>query len=219
MTDPAAFLFDMDGLLLDTERLYRRAFCDTMETLGVARPEDVVFFNTLVGGSRTHTQHALQAYLPKRISFADFEATWDISAKRHLADGIPIKDTVHDVLTALKAQGAVMAVVTSSQTHHAHENLERADLLDFFKHVKGGDAVSANKPHPAPYLEAAADLGVSAGDCFAFEDSDKGITAAIGAGCIAVQIPDLRPPDSPFPDLGQHIADDLAAAMRHLGVF
>lgn len=213
------FLFDMDGLLLDTERLYRDAFCDSTQAVGVARSGDADFFNSLVGSSWSHTESALEQYLPRTVTVEAFKVVWEEAAQYHLSQGIPVKDTVQQVLATLSARNAVMAVVTSSQTHHAHENLERAGLLHHFKLVKGGDAVSANKPDPAPYLEAAADLGVDATQCLAFEDSDRGITSAIRAGCRAVQVPDLRPPNTPFPDLGHHVADDLAAAMRHLGVF
>lgn len=219
MAQPAAFLFDMDGLLLDTERLYRDAFCDATARVGVAHAKDSDFFDTLVGSSWAHTVEGLLGYLPKGTDLDDFQQIWEHTTRQRLAAGIPVKETVHDVVTHLHGQGARMAVVTSSLTDHAHENLGRAGLLSLFEQVKGGDQVSATKPDPAPYLEAAADLGVDPGACYAFEDSDKGITAAVRAGCRAVQIPDLRPPNTPFPDLGHHIADDLAAAMRHLGVF
>ena len=212
------FLFDMDGLLLDTERVYRLAFCDMMERLGCASEGDSVFFDTLVGSSWKETEVALRRYIPEHVSMEMVTAMWQETGKARLQDDVPVKPKVHEVLSTLGGQDAQMAVVTSTHTDHAMENLEKAGLLEFFACVTGGDAVSANKPNPAPYLETAEKLGVVASDCFAFEDSDRGITAAVGAGCTAVQIPDLRPPNTPLPRLGQYVARDLQAAMRLLNV-
>jgi len=78
--------------------------------------------------------------------------------------------------------------------------------------------VAANKPDPEPYLHAARVLGVDPADCAAFEDSDTGITAAIRAGCMAVQIPDLRTPNTPLPNLGQRVARDLRHAVEMFGM-
>lgn len=213
-----AFLFDMDGLLLDTERLYQRAFCAATAAMGIAREGDVAFYNSLVGSSSSVTRAALEAYFPDDVALKAFESQWEVACAQHLKSGVPVKATVMDVLATLHDAGARMAVVTSTHTRHAHEHLEGARMLHMFETVTGGDAVTANKPDPAPYLQTAAALGVDARACFAFEDSDRGITAAVRAGCTAVQIPDLRPADTPLPDLGQHIASDLHAAMRHLGV-
>ena len=69
-----------------------------------------------------------------------------------------------------------------------------------------------------PYVETAQKLGLPPSECFAFEDSDLGITAAVKAGCIATQIPDLRKKDAPLPDLGQYVAPNLQKAMEQIGV-
>lgn len=212
------FLFDMDGLLLDTERVYRLAFCDMMERLGCASEQDTSFFDALVGSSWPEQEKALRSYIPERVTMDTITATWKEMSKARFQHDVPVKPTVRNVLSTLRGQDARMAVVTSTHTDHAMENLEKAGLLEFFACVTGGDAVSANKPNPAPYLETAEKLGVVASDCFAFEDSDRGITAAVGAGCTAVQIPDLRPPNTPLPRLGQYVARDLQAAMRLLNV-
>ena len=110
-----------------------------------------------------------------------------------------------------------MAVVTSTNRAPALAHLEHAGLLDYFELVVGGDEVSANKPDPAPYLQAAAALGVDPTQCAAFEDSDLGTQAAVSAGCLTTQIPDLRPP-VPLPALGQKVAANLVEAMQNLGL-
>ena len=212
------FLFDMDGLLLDTERLYQSAFCAALRDQGLARDTDAAFFLTLVGSSHTMTEAAVRAYVPSHADLSQLFDGWRDHATQLLAKDVPVKSGVADNLARLQSMGAQMGVVTSTHHNHAVENLDRAGLLAFFSFVKGGDQVTANKPEPAPYLEGAAEFGIPADQCFAFEDSDRGITSAIRAGCRAVQIPDLRPPHTPFPDLGQHIAEDLGDALRHLGL-
>jgi beta-phosphoglucomutase-like phosphatase (HAD superfamily) len=120
---------------------------------------------------------------------------------------------VAEVLTDLAGQGARMAVVTSTLGDRARHHLEVAGLLGHVEFVLGGDEVRATKPDPAPYLQAAERLGVNPNHSAAFEDSDRGIAAAVAAGCHAVQIPDLRPVDKPLPDLGQMVARTLAEAV------
>jgi HAD superfamily hydrolase (TIGR01509 family) len=111
-----------------------------------------------------------------------------------------------------------MAVVTSTGRARARRHLDEAGLLHHFHDVVGGDEVPANKPDPAPYLEAARRLKVDPSRAAAFEDSDQGTAAAIAAGCVTVQIPDLRPPGRPMPRIGQHVAGDLRAAFDLLGL-
>ena len=109
-----------------------------------------------------------------------------------------------------------MAVVTSSHRVNALHHLEIAGLAHHFELVVAGDEVPANKPDPAPYLQAAAALGIDPRACAAFEDSDPGIASATRAGCIAFQIPDMRPKNVPLPMLGQRTATNLAEAVAAL---
>lgn len=215
---PHAFLFDMDGLLLDTERVSLAVALDISGRLGIDPGEAEPFFVSLVGGAGPETRGALEAFLGGAGVLEQFWGEWGRSIQSRYNEGVPVKATVVETLTHLSAQDARMAVVTSTHGARARHHLERAGLLEHFEHVLGGDEVSATKPHPAPYLEAAEALGVKAQDCVAFEDSDRGITAAVAAGCRAVQIPDLRAHHVPLPDLGQHVAQDLASAMRELGL-
>lgn len=214
---PDAFLFDMDGLLLDTERLALAAFVEVTAPHGVDAVAAERFFLTLVGTSHAVTRERTQAFLPG-VPFDTLDAGWTAAMARQMQGGVPLRPKVRPVLEALAARAARMAVVTSTRAARAAHHLEAAGLAHFFERVTGGDEVSANKPDPAPYLETATAMGVDPARCAAFEDSDRGITAAVRAGCRAVQIPDLRPPD-PLPRLGQLVAVDLEEAMRVLGVF
>lgn len=218
MRTPPGFLFDMDGLLLDTERVWLQGFQAATKAHGIARAEDEAFFLTLVGSSDALTRKRLAAYLPATIEPEGFFADLKQDIRRRLDLHVPLRPTVLGVLEDLAAQSCRMAVVTSTHKANALHHLENAGILPFFEHVTGGDEVAHPKPDPAPYVETAAHLGLDPGACFAFEDSDPGITAAMAAGCIATQIPDMRPPNTPLPDLGQRVAADLRSAFVNLGV-
>ena len=211
---PQAYLFDMDGLLLDTERLYVELGVEVTARYGVANHLSEAFFVSLVGSSSSHTSARLLEFLPARLSVSAFFEEWGALVDARLADNVPLRPTVRETLATLSDRGERMAVVTSTNGARARHHLELAGLTHHFETVLAGDEVSANKPDPAPYCEAAARLGLSAHHCAAFEDSDRGIASAVAAGCHAVQVPDLRAPGAPLPDLGQLTARTLAEAVE-----
>ena len=211
---PDAFLFDMDGLLLDTERLYVELGVEVTARYGVANHLSEAFFVSLVGSSSAHTSARLLEFLPTRLSVSAFFEEWGTLVDARLSDNVPLRPTVRETLATLSDQGERMAVVTSTSGARARHHLELAGLAHHFEAVLGGDEVSANKPDPAPYLEAAARLDLSAHRCAAFEDSDRGIASAVAAGCFAVQVPDLRAADTSLPDLGQVSAKTLAEGVE-----
>lgn len=211
---PAAFLFDMDGLLLDSERIAQASFVEVSTAHGLDAEQAAAHFLTMVGTSQAVSDAMVVDHVRDHVAPEVFSKDWSAAFQDRAAHGIPLKPHVGDVLQRLDQSGARMAVVTSTSGGHARQNLERAGILHHFERVTGGDEVSRNKPHPAPYLETAEALRVDPASCAAFEDSDRGIAAAVAAGCRAVQVPDLRPPHVPLPALGQIIADTLEQAVR-----
>lgn len=219
LKSPAAYLFDMDGLLLDTERMFLSAFVTLTDEFQIAREEAEAFFCTLVGTSSQHSTAQLHRFLPKSTDVVAFDQRWRSVHKENVTKGVPIKPYAVEVLQTIRAKKVPMAVVTSTHGPAAQHHLEAAGLLHFFDTVCTGNEVAANKPDPEPYLEGARRLGVDPTHCVAFEDSDLGTTAAVRAGCYTVQIPDLRPPHTPLPKLGQLIAQDLGHAAVQIGLF
>ncbi|MEQ9041515.1 MAG: HAD family phosphatase [Silicimonas sp.] len=214
---PDALFFDMDGTLLDTERVGSVAFAEITRGFGIAENEAVAIYASLVGTSSASTR-ARVVELIEGVDIDTFISDWHAAVARNMAEGVPLKPTVSETLSALTDRGMRMLVVTSTGGARARGHLEVAGLLHHFETVIGGDEVSANKPDPAPYLEAAGRLGVDPGRTIAFEDSDHGVASAITAGCVTVQIPDIRPAGSPLPALGQRISANLASAIHGLGL-
>ncbi|SHG25654.1 HAD family hydrolase [Cognatishimia maritima] len=218
MTSYAAYLFDMDGLLLDTERLFMVPLVTLAAREGIDASAAEAFYLDLIGTSVAETSRRLETFLPPHIDVSAFEANWRLEYDALVAKHVPLRPYAKEVLDALKSQGARMALVTSTHGASARSKLTKAGIIDYFELIKAGDEVSANKPDPAPYREAAKGLGVDPKDCVAFEDSDTGTTSAIRAGCLTYQIPDLRPIGKPLPNLGQKMAQTLWEAARDLGV-
>lgn len=214
----AALLFDMDGLLLDSERQFMGALVKIGTPLGFDAEALEAFFHTLVGTSSAQTSVRLAEFLPSSVDAVAFEKQWRKANTACRVGSVPLRPRVGQVLPALARAGHRMAVVTSTKRAPALEHLEHAGLLSYFELVVAGDEVSANKPDPAPYLHAAKALGVDPRECVAFEDSDTGTRAAVAAGCVTTQIPDLRPIGVPLPELGQQIATDIHAAAHRLGL-
>lgn len=213
MRPPKGFLFDMDGLLLDTERVGLKAFAMVCARHDIGADEAEPFFLSLIGGSLAVNVAKSKVFFEGRVDAIDFGVAWNAQKQALMQDDVPLRPFVREVIESLAASGAQMAVVTSTLGDPARHELARVGLLPHFKAVIAGDEVSANKPDPAPYLQGAAALGFDPRDCAAFEDSDTGITAAMGAGCRAVQIPDLRPVSVALPNLGQLVARDLKEAV------
>lgn len=213
---PQAALFDMDGLLLDTERVGLEVFQDLLAPRQVGSEAAYELYLQVVGTSFAHTQDVVA----KAVPGIDIEALgndWSAGMTARMTDHVPLRPTVRKTVDDLAVRGVPMAVVTSTYTERARHHLEQAGLLHFFRDVIGGDRVSAAKPHPEPYLKGAAAHGLDARECVAFEDSDAGTEAAVRAGCYTWQIPDLRP-NRPFPGLGEQRATTLAEAVRQSGL-
>lgn len=200
-------IFDMDGLLLDTEKVCLDCFVETRRAYDLsASPE--VFLRT-VGLRGKESDQIIIESLNGEVGFKDFSREWDRRIAASLKHDIPVKAGALKLLKKLKQKGHPMAVATSTRTDTARKHLEKADLLGFFDIVVGGDQVKKGKPDPEVYLKAASRIGYPATSCYAFEDSETGVKAAHASGAKTIQIPDLIEPSSNLKSLGHLIAPSL----------
>ena len=186
---PAAVLFDMDGLLIDSERIAQEVTREASVHLGLAMPEPVAM--RMIGLGRDALERMLVAELGVNFSFERFQTEWEVRYLDRIAKGVPIKAGVAETLAALGSAGLPCAVATSTHTDFARYKLEHAGLLAHFAVVVGRDAVPHGKPAPDLYQHAAAQLGIPANLCWAFEDSLPGLTAAVASGARTHWVPDL----------------------------
>jgi len=209
-------LFDMDGLLLDSERACVVAFNETVQGFGLPPMPDVPL--ACIGLRSDGVRTKVSAALAERVEYDAFYAAWGQRISTAFAQGIPVKADVFALLGALKAQGTPCAVATSTRTASAEVQLQKAGLRGYFKAVIGGEQVANGKPAPDIYLMAAKALGLSAADCVAFEDSDPGTLAAIASGAALVQVPDVKPPSAALLANGHLVAASVLTGARHVGL-
>jgi HAD superfamily hydrolase (TIGR01509 family) len=193
---PQAALFDLDGLLVDSEPLWFEAECAVMARLGGQwGPADQA---ALIGGSldRTVTYVLARAAQPDRASRHEV-ARWllDEMTGLMLARGLPVKPGARELLAEVAGAGIPHALVTSSARQIMQAALAVTEMR--FPVTVCGEDVRRTKPDPEPYLLAAARLGVPPGGCVVLEDSPSGATAARAAGCPVIAVPSVPIPAVP----------------------
>lgn len=189
-----AVVFDMDGTLLDTELVFREIVWEVTRDLGFEMTHDV--HGRMVGSSHEATSALLTEAYGVSFPYEMFDAECRRIMRGRMAESVPVKPGVPELLRELKARRVPMAVATSSRAPHALGHLGTAGLLDMFQAIVTRDDVTHPKPHPEPYLTAARHLGVKPESCLAIEDSHSGVRAAYAAGMQTVMVPDLVPPSA-----------------------
>ena len=211
-----AVLFDMDGLLIDSERQFFKSFLETCTEFELPNMQKV--FYDCIGLRSVDSSIVLQKALGPLVDLTAFNAAWGDRAEQQRAKGIPLKSGAHELLSLLKDAGRPCVVATSTRTAHAQQHLQKAGIYDLITHVVGGDQVAKGKPEPEIYLKAAATAGFNAENCAAFEDSDPGTLAAVRSGATTVQVPDLKPPSQKTLALGHVVAHDLLTGAQKIGL-
>lgn len=185
-----AVIFDMDGLMFDTEKLAVRALLETGKKFGYEGISEIVPIVTGVNAERT--KKICIERMGENFPYAEFMHYRQNLIDRHIEEhGVPVKPGLKELLAYLKREGYRMAVATSTSRAHAVEYIEKAGVLPFFDTVVCGDMLKKSKPDPDIYLKAAEALGEAPGDCMALEDSPNGVASAYAAGMKTVMVPDL----------------------------
>lgn len=188
-----AVVWDMDGLLLDTERIALQAFQIAADRLGYQL--DPNLFQSLIG---RNTAATLQTLALEMGSSEHAQELYELTGKLYddmLADGPPLKAGAAECLEFLHQLQVPQALATSSSYRLASRKLEHHDLFRLFQTTVTGDQVQNGKPHPEPFLLAAQRLDLPPENCLAFEDSVNGIKSAKQAGMTTVLVPDICPHD------------------------
>lgn len=202
-----AVVFDMDGTLLDTELVFRDVVFEITEVLGFPMTEAVHL--SMVGTSHEATNAILLETYGADFPHELFQLRCREAMSTRMAEAVPLKTGAREILEELKRRGVPLAVATSSRRHHADSHLGTAGLLDLFETIITRDDVENPKPHPEPYLRAAAALGVPPAECLAIEDSHTGVQAAHAAGMQTIMVPDLVRPSDAIAALGVAVLDSL----------
>lgn len=216
MSNEIGVIFDMDGLLLDTELVYLECFTKAQAALGLAH-NPTPYLNS-IGIAGEASDVIISEGLSNGITIDQFVSVWDEKIHERLEHSIPVKKGVFELLAILTAKNLSIAVATSSKTATAENHLRHAGIIDHFEIIIGRDQVTNAKPHPEPYLTAADAIGRHISNCFAFEDSETGTRAALASGAKVTQVPDLQKPTAELVARGHLIAPDLMTGARGIGL-
>ncbi len=188
-----AVVFDMDGLMLDTEPSYKYAWQRAARDLGYALEDSL--YDTFIGRCEADSEAELTRAFGPGFSIPEFRRRWSEHWRARVEEhGVPTKDGLLELLILLEERGTPLAVATSSDRRRAEFSLRSAGLEHRIPVVVAGDQVAKGKPAPDIFVEAARRLGVEPRACVALEDSDAGVLAAVAAGMRALMIPDLQNP-------------------------
>jgi len=202
-----AVVFDMDGLLVDTEQVVFEAMQAAAGGSGLEMPLEL--FKRLVG---------LPSYISDAIVVEHFGEGFDLQGwrtevSRHFSEiaagGLALKTGVVELLDALDARALPRAIATSSSREAVEHSLGGHGLIGRFDAIISRELQDRHKPDPDPFLKAAAAIAMAPQDCLALEDSHNGVRAAAAAGMMTVMVPDLLDPTDEMRDLALHIAADL----------
>ncbi len=188
-----AAIFDMDGLLLDSERVIMQAWMESAQAQGL--PLARADFLQVVGYGTVESHARLSTLLGGDDGFQRVRDRVRARLNGPAAVVFPLKPGALSLLQQLRARGVPCAVASSTNVHEVRRRLAQVDVLELFQAIAGGDEVARSKPDPAVYLLAAERLGVAPQRCLAFEDSEHGARAAHAAGLAVVMVPDLKSHD------------------------
>ena len=189
-----ALLFDMDGLLLDSERVVQRSWNIVGRVLGYESIGEHIY-NTLGMNAAGREKYFNKAF-GECFPYEEFrKLTRDKFFEIADSEGIPLKPGAKELILYAKQMGYKVGLVTSSSRVYAKDILERAGIFKYFDGCIFGDMVMHSKPNPDIYIKAYELLGIEPEYCVAFEDSPAGVESAAAAGVDVVMVPDLAEPD------------------------
>jgi len=211
---PSAVIFDMDGLMLDSEPLAVRAWDAAASALGVEFDRALAF--AMVGRNATDCSALVRARYgadyPVDALFDRWHHTYDAI---RACEGVAVKPGVFELIDWLETHAIPRAVATSTHRERARASLAQAALLPRFRAIVGGDEILRGKPAPDIYIEAARRIGCSTAECVALEDSEPGIRAALAAGMAPIMVPDLHAPSADLIGLDLLVLPTLREVLEH----
>lgn len=208
-------LFDMDGLILDTERLYTRFWQEAAHAFDCPMTrEQALGMRSL---NRDTAKEKMESFFGPDTPYAAIrELRIRLMDEYITENGVEAKPGIRELLDALDAHGIPAAVTTSSSLERVNANLSKLNLLNRFARICQGSDVPTCKPEPEIYLYGAASLGLPPENCIALEDSPAGILSAYRAGCMPIMVPDQDQPDEKTRGFLFAKADSLADIIRLL---
>lgn len=206
--DYHGFIFDMDGLLLDTERICWECFQNACRKFGLY--PDFSIYKLCLGRKAQEGNKLLAENFKGCSDFSALNEEWAEKYKDHIENNmIPVKKGVRKSLEFLSGKNIPLGVATSTERKTALKKLSKTDLYGYFSIIVTGDDVKNSKPDPEIYILASKMLKIDPENCIAFEDSDNGVISAVNAGIRVIQIPDMIEPSDDIRLFGHSIVNSF----------
>jgi HAD superfamily hydrolase (TIGR01509 family) len=211
----SAAIFDMDGLLLDSEPIALRAWERAAESLGLEF--DLGLCRQMIGRNFRDCRDLIRARHGADYPVIDLTQAWASCYDGIIAaEGVALKPGIDELLDLFDDRAVTAAVATSTRRERAELRLRQAGLLHRFAALVGGDEVARGKPEPDTFVLAAQRLGLRPEQCIVLEDSEPGVTAAWAAGMTPIMVPDLHPPSAALLTRGPLVLSSLTEVALHL---
>ena len=210
-----AVIFDMDGLMIDSERVTFECYQEILKGMNLTMDEE--FYKTLLGKPlKGIYQRFYDVYgndFPIEDVIKDVHA---LMAQRFETEGVPVKTDLKSLLEYLKINNYKTIVATSSNRDRVDTILAQAQITDYFDDSICGDEVTKGKPNPEVFLKSCQKLGVSVDEAIVLEDSEAGIQASYDAGIKVICIPDMKYPEKQYEEKTFKIFKDLNDVTNYL---
>lgn len=194
MREIKAVIFDMDGVLFDTERMYLNAWKLLGDKYGFADAEQSAI--ECIGLSFADSSELLKKKYGEHFKLSEYqEEIHHMVTEKMFRDGMPLKPGAKEILQYLSDIGYPLGLASSTITYRVQQFLEKAELKQYFDIIVGGDMIEHSKPDPQIYLLACEKLGYKPEDTVAVEDSRNGILSAYNAGMMTFMVPDIVQPN------------------------
>jgi HAD superfamily hydrolase (TIGR01509 family) len=211
---PAAVVFDMDGLLFDTEALYQEAILAAAVEVGQEMTPAI--FRRMLGNPWPANRDLLLALFGESFAVDTLRATWMQKFELLLTDRLVLKPGATELLDTLDELQLPKAIATSSSHQNARHHLTAHSLLGRFDEIVAHGDYARGKPAPDPFLRAAERLGVEPKFCLALEDSHNGVRSASSAGMMTIMVPDILEATDEIRELCTFVVADLHEVRRIL---
>lgn len=205
-----AVVFDMDGVIFDSEKLYRKHWLITAEEYGINRDTMMELCNLIAGATKENNEKLMKSRFGEDFDYMLFrEKTMTRMDGEIAQNGVELKPGVKEIFQYLKERGILIGLATSTQKERAERNLKNAGILDVFDEVVYGGTVQRGKPFPDIYLKACEKLNVMPDEAMGIEDSINGVKSASAAGLYTVMVIDLIAPTDEIREMADEIYESL----------
>lgn len=210
-----AVVFDMDGVIFDSERKVVECWTVVADKYGI--PDIEKLCRMCLGTNSAETKRIALEFYGEDFPYDSYKSEASALYFERYSDGrLPVKEGVKELLEYLKQNGIKVALASSTRSAVVLSQLENARLLPYFDKVVCGDMVSHSKPHPEIFLKACEELCTAPEEAVAIEDSYNGIRSAHAAGMRPIMVPDMAEPDDEMRELAEAILPSLTAVIGYL---